>query len=48
MKHQEEKKDTESAVVREKYAVIERLARQMTPEQRKLLIAMLEKEVKMQ
>ena len=43
MNHQEKKKDTESAIVREKRAEILRMARKMTPEQRKLLIVSLEK-----
>lgn len=45
MKHQEKKKDTESAIVREKRDRIIAMARKMTPEQRKLLIAALEKMV---
>lgn len=43
MKHQEKKKDTESAIVREKRDQIIAMARKMTPEQRKLLIAALER-----
>jgi|GEM_PF-5556701 len=46
MKHQQEKKDTKPVIVREKRTEIMRLAQQMTSEQRKLLIAALERRAK--